>query len=167
MQVYHPCVLLAKKRYVGFKYEKRTNTSPVFDAKGIETVRRDGTPAQQKIEEAALKILFRTSDLSLVKQYFQRQCLKILSNKVSIQDFCFAKEVKLGTYRLTILVGNANSSENGVPPPGAIISARKMVDDPRAEPQYGERVPYVVRTGAPGARLIDRVVSPEEMLKDR
>lgn len=58
-------------------------------------------------------------------------------------------------------------SENGVPPPGAIISARKMVDDPRAEPQYGERVPYVVRTGAPGARLIDRVVSPEEMLKDR
>ena len=167
MQVYHPCVLLAKKRYVGFKYEKRTNTSPVFDAKGIETVRRDGTPAQQKIEEAALKILFRTSDLSLVKQYFQRQCLKILSNKVSIQDFCFAKEVKLGTYRLTILVGNANSSENSVPPPGAIISARKMVDDPRAEPQYGERVPYVVRTGAPGARLIDRVVSPEEMLKDR
>jgi hypothetical protein len=58
-------------------------------------------------------------------------------------------------------------SENGVPPPGAIISARKMLDDPRAEPQYGERVPYVVRTGAPGARLIDRVVSPEEMLKDR
>jgi DNA polymerase zeta len=98
-QVYHPCVLLAKKRYVGFKYEKRSDTSPVFDAKGIETVRRDGTPAQQKIEEAALKILFRTSDLSLVKRYFQQQCLKILSNKVSIQDFCFAKEVKLGTYR--------------------------------------------------------------------
>jgi len=58
-------------------------------------------------------------------------------------------------------------SENGVPPPGAIISARKMMDDPRAEPQYGERVPYVVRAGAPGARLMDRVVSPEEMLKDR
>ena len=40
------------------------------------------------------------------------------------------------------------------------------MDDPRAEPQYGERVPYVVKAGAPGARLIDRVVSPEEMLKD-
>lgn len=98
--MYHPCVLLAKKRYVGFKYEKRTDKLPVFDAKGIETVRRDGTSAQQKIEEAALKILFRTADLSLVKEYFQRQCFKILSNKVSIQDFCFAKEVKLGTYRL-------------------------------------------------------------------
>jgi hypothetical protein len=42
-----------------------------------------------------------------------------------------------------------------------------MINDPRAEPQYGERVPYVVRTGAPGARLIDRVVSPEDMLKDK
>ena len=58
-------------------------------------------------------------------------------------------------------------SENGVPPPGAIISARKMINDPRAEPQYGERVPYVVKAGAPGARLVDRAVSPEEMLKDR
>jgi len=41
------------------------------------------------------------------------------------------------------------------------------MDDPRAEPQYGERVPYVVKAGAPGARLVDRVVSPEEMLKDK
>jgi len=55
---------------------------------------------------------------------------------------------------------------NGVPPPGAIISARKMMDDPRAEPQYGERVPYVVKAGPPGARIVDRVVSPEELLKD-
>ena len=97
--MYHPCILLAKKRYVGFKYEKRTDNIPTFDAKGIETIRRDGTPALQKIEEAALKILFRTSDLSMVKEYFQRQCSKILTNNVSVQDFCFAKEVKLGTYR--------------------------------------------------------------------
>ena len=41
------------------------------------------------------------------------------------------------------------------------------MDDPRAEPQYGERVLYVVKAGAPGVRLVDRVVSPEEMLKDR
>jgi len=79
---------------------------PVFDAKGIETVRRDGTPAQQKIEEAALKILFRTADLSLVKDHFQRQCYRIMSNKVSIQDFCFAKEVKLGTYRFGQMANN-------------------------------------------------------------
>jgi len=41
-----------------------------------------------------------------------------------------------------------------------------MLEDPRTEPQYGERVPYVVVTGAPGARLIDRCLAPEQLLKD-
>ncbi|KAL1968027.1 hypothetical protein VTN77DRAFT_2156 [Rasamsonia byssochlamydoides] len=152
-KVYHPCVLLAKKRYVGFKYEHREQTEPEFDAKGIETVRRDGTPAEQKIEEKALKILFRTADLSQVKSYFQKQCSKIMQGKVSIQDFCFAREVRLGTY-----------SEKGLLPPGALISIKRMLMDPRLEPQYGERVPYVVVTGAPGSRLVDRCVPPEELL---
>ncbi|CAG8958860.1 hypothetical protein HYFRA_00011813 [Hymenoscyphus fraxineus] len=154
-KVYLPCVLLAKKRYVGFKYEYRSQKEPDFDAKGIETVRRDGTPAEQKIEEKALKILFRTADLSQVKSYFQKQCEKIMKGSISIQDFCFAKEVKLGTY-----------SEKGPPPPGALISTKRMLEDARAEPQYGERVPYVVVTGVPGARLIDRCVSPEELLEN-
>ncbi|KAF8472023.1 hypothetical protein BDZ91DRAFT_775438 [Kalaharituber pfeilii] len=135
-KVYHPCILLAKKRYVGFKYESRNQKEPDFDAKGIETVRRDGTPAEQKIEEAVLKILFRTADLSKVKEYFQRQCTKIMSGKVSIQDFCFAKEVKMGYY-----------SEKGPLPAGAKITS-----------------PYVVIAGAPGSRLIDRTVAPETLL---
>ncbi len=154
-KVYLPCVLLAKKRYVGFKYESRNQTEPDFDAKGIETVRRDGTPAEQKIEEKALKILFRTADLSEVKSYFQKQCEKIMKGSVSVQDFCFAREVKLGTY-----------SDKGPPPPGALISTKRMLEDARAEPQYGERVPYVVITGAPGARLVDRSVAPEELLEN-
>ncbi|KAL4791802.1 hypothetical protein BDV19DRAFT_392730 [Aspergillus venezuelensis] len=154
-KVYHPCVLLAKKRYVGFKYEHRDQKEPEFDAKGIETVRRDGTPAEQKIEEKALKLLFRTADLSQVKSYFQAQCTKIMQGRVSVQDFCFARAVKLGTY-----------SENGTLPAGALISTKKMLEDPRAEPQYGERVPYLVVTGAPGSRLIDRCVPPETLLQD-
>ncbi|KAL3466734.1 hypothetical protein BJX64DRAFT_215708 [Aspergillus heterothallicus] len=154
-KVYHPCVLLAKKRYVGFKYEHRDQKEPDFDAKGIETIRRDGTPAGQKIEEKALKLLFRTADLSQVKSYFQSQCTKIMQGRVSVQDFCFARAVKLGTY-----------SEKGTLPAGALISTKRMLEDPRAEPQYGERVPYVVITGTPGSRLIDRCVTPETLLQD-
>ncbi|OHE95822.1 DNA polymerase family B [Colletotrichum orchidophilum] len=154
-KVYHPCVLLAKKRYVGYKYESKDQVKPEFDAKGIETVRRDGTPAEQKIEEKALKLLFETANLSEVKAYFQKQCEKIMRGSVSVQDFCYAREVKLGTY-----------SDKGPPPPGALISTKKMLEDARAEPQYGERVPYVVITGAPGARLIDRCVAPEDLLND-
>ncbi|KAK3696761.1 DNA polymerase zeta [Vermiconidia calcicola] len=154
-KVYHPCVLLAKKRYVGFKYESPNQTEPEFDAKGIETVRRDGTPAEQKIEEKALKLLFRTSDLSEVKKYFQQQCSKIMTGRFSVQDFCFAKEVKLGTY-----------SDKGPAPPGALIATKRMLKDPRTEPQYGERIPYVVIAGAPGARLWERCVEPERLIYD-
>ena len=154
-KVYHPCVLMAKKRYVGFKYESPNQVEPEFDAKGIETVRRDGTPAEQKIEEKALKLLFRTSDLSEVKKYFQKQCSKIMTGRFSIQDFCFAKEVKLGTY-----------SDKGVAPPGALIATKRMLKDPRTEPQYGERIPYVVIAGAPGARLWERCVEPERLIHD-
>lgn len=154
-KVYYPCVLLAKKRYVGYKYESKGQIKPDFDAKGIETVRRDGTPAEQKIEEKTLRLLFETADLSQIKSYFQQQCEKIMRNTVSVQDFCFAKEVRLGTY-----------SDKGPPPAGALISTKRMLEDVRAEPQYGERVPYVVITGAPGARLIDRCVAPEELLSN-
>ncbi|KAG6167882.1 hypothetical protein E4U11_006412 [Claviceps purpurea] len=154
-KVYHPCVLLAKKRYVGYKFESKDQMKPEFDAKGIETVRRDGTPAEQKIEEKALKMLFDTADLSQIKAYFQKQCGKIMRGAVSVQDFCFAREVRLGTY-----------SDKGAPPAGALISAKKMLQDARAEPQYGERVPYVIITGAPGARLIDRSVAPEDLLSN-
>jgi DNA polymerase zeta len=54
-QVYLPCVLMAKKRYVGFKYENIDESEPIFDAKGIETVRRDGVLAQRKMVENCLK----------------------------------------------------------------------------------------------------------------
>ena len=115
-KVYLPSVLQAKKRYVGFKYEHPDEVEPKFDAKGIETVRRDGVPAQQKMLESALKfvtpstapfkphtlgrLLFRSQDLSKVKEYCWRSWTKILEGRVSIQDFTFAKEVRMGTYRL-------------------------------------------------------------------
>ena len=47
--MYLPCVLETKKRYVGFMYESLSQVEPVYDAKGIETVRRDGCPAVVKV----------------------------------------------------------------------------------------------------------------------
>ncbi|KAF8985309.1 DNA polymerase zeta [Entomortierella lignicola] len=152
-KVYHPCFLVTKKRYVGSSYETPNQQEPTFDAKGIETIRRDGVPAVQKIMETCIKTMFRTQDLSLVKSYFVRQLGKLLEGRIPVPDLMFGKEVRMSSY-----------SEKGVPPPGAIVSARKMELDPRSEPQHGERVPYVVVYGNPGARLTDQVVEPKELL---
>lgn len=75
-----------------------------------------------------------------VKEYLERQWHKILANRVSVQDFVFAKEVRLGTY----------SPKAAVVPPAAIVAAKAMATDPRAEPRFAERVPYVVVYGEPG-----------------
>ncbi|KAL2641863.1 hypothetical protein R1flu_009450 [Riccia fluitans] len=149
-KVYLPCVLLTKKRYVGYSFESPSQAKPIFDAKGIETIRRDTCPAVAKAVEHSLRILFDTQDLSQVKQYLQRQWGKILSGRISIQDFIFAKEVRLGTY----------SARSPVLPPAAIVASKAMAVDPRAEPRYAERIPYVVVHGEPGARLVDMVVDP-------
>lgn len=45
------------------------------------------------------RILFRTQDLSEVKDYCYRSWTKLLDNKASVQDLIFAKEVRMGTYR--------------------------------------------------------------------
>ncbi len=157
-KVYHPCVLVTKKRYVGYAYESRDQSKPIFDAKGIETIRRDSCPAVSKLLERSLRTLFESKDLSLVKRYLQKQWEKIYKSKTSIQDFIFAKEVRLGTY----------SAKASVVPPAAIVAAKAMALDPRAEPKYAERVQYVVVHGHPGARLVDMVVSPETLVsKDR
>uniref|UniRef100_K1QBY0 DNA-directed DNA polymerase n=1 Tax=Magallana gigas TaxID=29159 RepID=K1QBY0_MAGGI len=93
-KVYYPCVLQTKKRYVGYSYETLDQKEPVFDAKGIETVRRDSCAAVSKILERSIKILFGCKDVSKVKEYVLRQCRKFMECKVSMQDCVFAKEYR-------------------------------------------------------------------------
>ncbi|KAI9186318.1 hypothetical protein LWI28_016151 [Acer negundo] len=154
-KVYHPCFLLTKKRYVGYSYESPDQTKPVFDAKGIETVRRDTCGAVSKMLEKSLKLFFEHQDIYEVKAYLQRQWTRILSGRISLQDFVFAKEVRLGSY---------STRSSSSLPPAAIVATKAMRADPRAEPCYGERVLYVVIHGEPGARLVDMVVDPLDLL---
>lgn len=49
-KVYQPSILQTKKRYVGYMYESNEQEKPVYEAKGIETVRRDGCPAVAKVK---------------------------------------------------------------------------------------------------------------------
>uniref|UniRef100_A0A8C7UFH4 DNA polymerase zeta catalytic subunit n=1 Tax=Oncorhynchus mykiss TaxID=8022 RepID=A0A8C7UFH4_ONCMY len=154
-KVYLPCVLQTKKRYVGYMYKSLDQKDPVFHAKGIETVHRDGCPAVSKILERSIKLLFETRDISLVKQFVQRQCGKVLEAKASMQDLTFAKEYRgSGSYRPGTCV------------PALELTRRMMAYDRRLEPRAGERVPYVIVYGRPGVPLIQLVRRPLEVLQD-
>ncbi|KAJ3381618.1 DNA polymerase zeta, partial [Entophlyctis sp. JEL0112] len=151
-KVYLPCVLLAKKRYVGFMFETVEDKAPIFDAKGIETVRRDGFPAMSKMVEDSLKILFRTQDMSQLKAYLYRQWDKILSNRAALNDLIIATEFKLKDYRNL--------------PPGVALATRNIEYDKRTEPQGGERVPYIICEER-NTRYSNRSFFPIDVAKNR
>ena len=155
-KVYLPCILVTKKRYVGYAYESVGQEVPHFDAKGIEVVRRDQCPATCKIQEKSLRILFDTKDISLLKSYLQSQWNKMLQggDKLLLRDFIFSKEVRFGRY--------ASVSSQ---PPGAIVATKAVLLDEMAVPPYNWRVPYVVVHGYPNSPLKNLVHSPEEVLK--
>ncbi|XP_039129242.1 DNA polymerase zeta catalytic subunit isoform X3 [Dioscorea cayenensis subsp. rotundata] len=106
------------------------------------------------IKKAMKKLSPSQQVLQRVKSYLERQWTRILAGRVSLQDFVFAKEVRLGTY----------STRAASLPPAAIVATKAMRIDPRAVPHYGERIPYIVIHGEPGARLIDMVVHPSAVL---
>jgi len=163
-KVYLPSVLVSKKRYVGNSYEDPAPDSSEiahFDAKGIEVVRRDQCGATVKIQEKALRLLFETKDLSLVKEYLYKQWGKIHEggDQLPLQDFIFRKEVKLGHYA-TDSLGQPRSL-----PPGAVVATEAIKQDSRADPPYKWRVPYVVVSGDASSRLKDLVISPDKVLR--
>ena len=100
-------------RYVGNMYETLPQALPHLDAKGIELVRRDQCQVTIKIQEKMLRLLFKTKNLSVVKKYLISQWTKIYQggDTLTIKDFTFSKEVKIGGY-----------SPDCSPPPGAIVA---------------------------------------------
>ncbi|XP_043488413.1 DNA polymerase zeta catalytic subunit isoform X1 [Polistes fuscatus] len=154
-KILQPSILQTKKRYCGYMYETSDQKIPEYLAKGIETVRRDGCFAVSKILEKSLKILFDTSDISLLKKYLIRQFNKILCRRVSIEDLTFAKEFRgLDGYKTNAVV------------PALELTRRLIRKDPRAIPLTGERVRYVISAGAPNEALIHCVRTPWEVMCD-
>jgi DNA polymerase zeta len=151
-KVYLPCLLVAKKRYVGMAWDSPGAAAPSFDDKGIETVRRDTCGAVSKTVERSLRLLFATRDLSRVKAYLLRQWARIYGGRLSVADATHAKEV-----RSFYVPGK-------VVPSSALVGRRATAADPRAKPHAGQRVPYVVVDGLAGSRVTDMVHSPADFL---
>ncbi|XP_041971282.1 DNA polymerase zeta catalytic subunit [Aricia agestis] len=153
-KVYQPCILQTKKRYVGYMYESVDQPHPVYEAKGIETVRRDGCPAGVKLLQSALCELFSTGDASRVKRLVQA-ALGGLETAAPL-DLVFTREYH----------GPTGYRPGAAAPPNEI--AKRLVSrDGRAAPRSGWRVRWTVCAGAPGEPLVRLARTPAELLRDR
>jgi DNA polymerase zeta len=137
------------------KYESKDQAKPIFEAKGIETVRRDQCALTQKILRNALVTLFQQrGDLTQVKSYLERQWSLILAGRLPVADF--------------ILTGRVRSRYRGgrVGPVQAVLARRLTEADPGRVVRHKERLPYVI-VATPGRnfRLRDCVLTPMELLE--
>ncbi|CAD5223802.1 unnamed protein product [Bursaphelenchus okinawaensis] len=146
-KVMQPCVLVTKKRYVGMSYEKE-GCPGEFDAKGIETVRRDGSVFVSQMVEKCLNILFDYDHYAVI-QYLRTNLSH--PQKYPLSDFIINAEYR-GEY-----------SERAQVPAKKLAAERKAICE-RFEPVRGERLSFViVRPEAHVKKnLIDCVVSWED-----
>jgi DNA polymerase zeta len=151
-RIYWGCFLVNKKRYCGWMYESKKQEKPVFDIKGLEMKRRDSCVLVANVMTEIIECVFRSCDADKAKSIFRSHIQRICTGNVPLNEFMLAREVRLGSYR-------------GLEPPGAVVARRMMELDPKAGPMFGERVQFLVVSSVPGARLIGRVVSPEEFLE--
>ncbi|KAI6198450.1 DNA polymerase [Aphelenchoides besseyi] len=145
-----PTVLLTKKRYVGMSYENSPDDVPKFDAKGIETVRRDSCSFVSNMMENCLRIMFEKSIAASLQ--FLKWKLSDMS-KFPYSDFVFNAKF------------NDHYKERSVVPAKKIAS-QMAARSPLYAPLPGERLSYVVVVRLGKDRVIDRVVSLEEFLKN-
>lgn len=156
-KLYHPCILVTKKRYVGNMFETEDDTVPVLQAKGLEIIRRDGTPLLQKLMETSVKILFDTKNISIVQNFITKEFEKLYRGRYLVQDLCFSRKVKMGYYK----------RENSLPP-AAYLAKELMDENESADVQYKQTVRYVVvRSKSKNALLREKATTPIDFMKNR
>lgn len=60
------------------------------------------TAAAMTHADLSCRMLFRHQDLSQIKDFCRQEWTKILTGRVSVQDFIIAKEVRLGSYSYVV-----------------------------------------------------------------
>lgn len=152
-KVYLGSIIQTMKRYCGMKFESKNQKKPVFEAKGLETIRRDQCALTQKVLKNALITLFKHG-IDAVKEYLFRQWSSIFAGQIPVSDF--------------ILTGRVRSKYRGGKegPVQAVLARRLGEADPGRIVRHKERLPYVI-VATPGMtfRLKDCVLTPMELLE--
>jgi DNA polymerase zeta len=113
------------------KFDAKDQRLPTFEAKGIETIRRDQCALTQKVLRNSLVTLF-SSGVNAVKAYLYTQWSAILAGDLPVSDF--------------ILTGRVRSRYRGgrVGPVQAVLARRLADADPGRIVRHKERQPYVI-----------------------
>lgn len=147
-KVYHPYLLMNKKRYAGLAWTG-VGAEPAMEMKGIETVRRDWSDLVRQGLERTLELLLRSDGGDGVAEaaaHVQGLCADLRQNKVDFRSLVISKSLGREDYAAKA--------------PHVEVAARMRKRDPASAPSVGDRVNYLVLAGAAKAKVYERAEDP-------
>ena len=139
------------------KYDK-------MDTKGLETVRRDNCALVREVIQTSLDKILIHQDVNGAIDYVKSQISDLLQNKMDISRLVITKSLNKGAEYALGLGGKAEDYK--VKQAHVELAARMKKRDAGSAPQMGDRVPYVIITGAKGAANFEKAEDPIYVLEN-
>ncbi|KAL7515214.1 hypothetical protein ACHAXN_012622 [Cyclotella atomus] len=162
-KVYFPYLLMNKKRYAGLMWTQ-VDKYDYMDTKGLETVRRDNCALVREVIQTSLDKIIIERNVSGAIEYVKSQIADLLQNKMDISRLVITKSLNKGAEYALGLGGKADDYKNKQA--HVELAARMRKRDPGSAPQMGDRVPYVIITGAKGAKTFEKAEDPIYVLEN-
>lgn len=173
-KVYYPYLLMKKKRYAGLIWTKLDKYDKI-DAKGLESVRRDNC---ELVREALDKII----NMLLLEKNGKEKCIEyckgiisdLLSNRIDLSKLIITKSISKKSEEDD---EESNNQNNNNPTKGKkgktyvakqahVELAEKMKKrDEGTAPNVGDRVQYVMVSGAKGSKNYENSEDPRYVLE--
>ncbi|KAI5191424.1 DNA polymerase delta subunit 1 [Nematocida minor] len=132
-KVYHPFVLMNKKRYAGCA-KSSANDPGRIDTKGIETVRRDNCLLIRELMKECIDKVLLEGDVEGTRKLIRERVDDLLKNNIGISQLIITKSISKqeGEYAVTL---------------AHVSLAERMRKREGTGPGLGDRVPYVIIAG--------------------
>merc|ERR1711957_559745 len=148
-KVYFPYLLMNKKRYAGL-YWTNPDKYDKLDTKGIETVRRDNCGLVRQVVETVLNMILIDKNISGATTYVQGVISELLQNKIDLSLLVITKSLGKG----------ANAEDYSAKQAHVELAEKMRKRDPSSAPGSGDRVPFVIISGAKNMKAYEKSEDP-------
>jgi DNA polymerase elongation subunit (family B) len=128
-KIFHPFILLSKKRYVGNKYEGNMNKFKQTSM-GIVLKRRDNANIVKKVYGGIIDIILNKQDIQCSMKFLNEQLEDLINGKSPIEELIITKSLK-ANYKDPTRIAHK------------VLCERIGERDPGNKPQVNDRIPYV------------------------
>jgi DNA polymerase delta subunit 1 len=146
-KTYLPFLLLKKKRYVGMKNEPGLPRK--LHIKGLESVRRDFAPLLVDTQKKVLNAIVKDQDVPKACAIIHDVVKRLKMNQIHIEMLVMSKKLSRPV------------EDYKAKAPHVELTKRLMKENPEKAPVSGDRVPFVIYSGAGGSS--DRACTPGEI----